>query len=507
MKVLFKPLLVIGLALTLFGCITKYSPLLTNLSMKNGESKTFTATSDNPKAKLEWTLDGRRVACGVGEFKFVAQNTTSKPIVRKLTVKEVGMGMLRPGDSVTWTITIEPGTAPTPTPTPPPTATPTPPPTATPTPPPTATPTPPPTATPTPPPTIPAVPTGVSATDKTSGLTYVAVTWNPSAGATSYNVQRAIYSTSAEFETVGENITTTSFDYIQTWEDDVAAIIGPTPGIAGDADNAAKVDFIDALNAYRDAALPTLFNFKAPAYFRVQACNSAGCSAFSNPDFGQAEYIHTAQFSEVAQQVIPTWGYAQLIALADAPSGAQGLAWCGIDLCGSGGGIAMGRVQLVGTKVSVRVVYENYTEVLDGIAGAYADVDGELGGNHGLLVAQRGEFFLKGAFTIDLAGETAVDLTMYAHITGSTTPNDGYANITYNGATYQFTLPIAPIDGISGHPAAPPTAIVPARTDTGSWAAATGAYPVPLAEEAPDAECDRNWTEYVISECPASVAP
>jgi hypothetical protein len=250
-----------------------------------------------------------------------------------------------------------------------------------------------------------------------------------------------------------------------------------------------------------------LFNFKAPAYFRVQACNEAGCSDFSTADFGQAEYIHTAEYSEVALHVIPTWGYAQLIALADAPSGAQGLAWCGIDLCGSGGGIAMGRVQLAGTRVSVRVVYENYTEALEGIDGAYADVDGELGGNHGLLVAQRGEFYLKGAFTIDLAGETAVDLTMYAHISGSSTPNDGYANITYNGATYQFTLPIAPIDGISGHPAAPPTAIIPARTDTGSWTAATGAYPVPLTEEAPDDGCDRNWTEYTISECPASVAP
>ena len=333
------------------------------------------------------------------------------------------------------------------------------------------------------------------------------ITWSDSQGADYYNVQRAIYSPTAPFETIGENITGNSFDYVQTWQDDVYGIIGPTPGIPGNADNAAKVDFIDALNAYREKALPPLFNFKAPAYFRVQACNAAGCSDYSAPDFGQAEYIHTAEFSEVAQQVIPTWGYAQLIALADAPSGAEGLSWCGIDLCGSGGGIAMGRVEFAGTKVSIRVVYEDYTEVLDDIDGAYALVDGELGGNHALAAAQKGEFWLTGTFTIDLAGETAVSLSMYAHITGSASPNEGYANITYNGATYQFTLPIQPIDGIAGHAAAPPTAIIPARTDTGSWAAATGTYPVPLSEVAPDPECMRNWAEYTIDECTAFVMP
>jgi hypothetical protein len=28
-----------------------------------------------------------------------------------------------------------------------------------------------------------------------------------------------------------------------------------------------------------------------------------------------------------------------------------------------------------------------------------------------------------------------------------------------------------------------------------------------LTEEAPDAECSRNWTGYTISECPVSIAP
>jgi hypothetical protein len=170
----------------------------------------------------------------------------------------------------------------------------------------------------------------------------------------------------------------------------------------------------------------------------------------------------------------------------------------------------MGRVAIGGVRVNVDVVYEDFTEALTNVPGAYALVAGRLGGSMAALAANRGEFWLTGAFTIDMAGESAVELGMYAHIGGSganAVPSDGYANITYNVATYQFTLPIEPIDGISGHPAAAPSPIIPARTDVGDWRASTGAYPVPLSEQAPDPECSRNWAEYTISECPGTIAP
>ncbi len=355
----------------------------------------------------------------------------------------------------------------------------------------------------------PLTPTNISATDIDSGQTYITITWDASDGAEYYNVYRATYNVDDEYMLVGQ-VSETSFDYVQEWQADVLDIIGPTPGLAGDADDASKLDFILALYNYREMALPVLMDFKAPGFFKVDACNAEGCSEMSDADAGQAEYIHTEEFSEVAQQMIPSWGYAQLIALADAPTGPAGLTWCGIDLCGSGGGIAMGRVGMAGFNVTIDVVYDDYTETDPDHPGSYFVANGALGGANGVVVASNGEFQLAGDFTLETNTAT-VQLHMYVHIGGTNSDGsrfaDGYADITYKGATYQFTLPIQAADDISGHAAPAPSPIVPARTDTGTWTATNTGAIQSLIVEPPAATCQRNWTDYEILTCPSSIAP
>jgi hypothetical protein len=374
----------------------------------------------------------------------------------------------------------------------------------------------------------PAVPTNVQATD-CDPVNYdpahgnITVTWDESQGATFYRVYRAIFAETNEYKLVADNVTDTSFEYIQTWQADVFSIIGPTPGLSPTADfdrvetgapYPEREAFINALSDYRDMAMPALFNFKAPAFFRVQACNGPApdqCSEMSTADAGSAEYIHTEQFSDLAQQAIPSWGYAQLISLADAPPGANGLAWCGIDLCGSGGGIAMGRVAAT-TRVNIDVAYNEYTEALATVPGSYFQASGRLGGRMPAADANNGKFLLSGTFTIKMPGRPDIALAMYARIgftaTDGTRFSDGVAAITYKGLTYQFTLPIQPVDGISGHAAQAPSPVVPAVTipPTG-WTASTAAAPTPLVPEDMDPECLRVWPDYALEECPVSIGP
>lgn len=518
----------LGLALILSGCISDFSPSAKTVKLKQGESQTFKAVSDNPRARLDWYLDGKKVAEGKSKFTFTAEQLTGhKPALHLLTVVEITRATARilknealqqkVSDTIKWKIIVKAhGPRPTPTATPEPTATPTPEPTATPTPEPTATPV----------PAVPPVPTNVQATD-CDPVNYdpahvnITITWDPADGADYYRVYRAIFDEDNAYELVADNVTGTSFEYIQTWEEDVLDIIGPTPGLSPTADfdvtappYPERQAFIDALNLYREEAIPALFNFKAPAFFSVQACNATNeCSELSVADAGSAEYIHSEQFSELAQQVIPSWGYPQLVALADAPPGPDGLSWCGIDLCGSGGGIAMGRVLLGGTRVNIDVGYDDFTETLSTAPGSYFVASGGLSGRMPLATASNGEFLLSGEFTIEMTGRSQILLSMYARIAvyatdGVTRYSEGVAAITYKGLSYQFTLPIEPVDGISGHPAAPPTPVVPAvAIPPVGWTASTSPFPTPLNPADLDPECMRVWTTYVLDECPVTIAP
>ena len=360
--------------------------------------------------------------------------------------------------------------------------------------------------------------TNVSATDLDSGRTDIEVTWDhPGGEGVTYNIYRSPWEEDGEYELVGSS-DSTSFVYEQTWEADVSAHIGPTPALAPKGDmsaaeyDEAKIEFINALIAYREMALPYLFDFKAPAYFKVEACRGTECADMSGADQGRAEYIHTEEFSEIAQHVIPSWGYPQLLALADAPSGASGLNWCGLDVCGPGGGIVMGRVAFSGGQVAVDVFYEDYTEAIDAYPSAYFLANGELNGLQGLIDANNNVFTLAGDFTIDLGGVGPIDMAVYVDINAEDPDtgeqyHSGYATITYKGETYSYSLPLNPVDASVSLDAEPIEPIVPVRTDRPGWSATGTEMPLPLAEDPPGNNCGRNADPAQLPlqpECPDS---
>jgi hypothetical protein len=333
---------------------------------------------------------------------------------------------------------------------------------------------------------IPSVPTNVAATDLDSGLTYITVTWDAVEGAESYNVYRAVWEEDAAYELAATGVTETTYDYVQTWDADVYPMIGDTPAMPPDANCDERAVFVNDLKAYHDLALPVLMSFKAPAFFKIAACNADGCSDLSAADAGKAELIHTAEYSEVAQVVIPSWGYPNLLAMADSPPGVEGLSWCGIDICGSGGGMAMGRVDLNGLPM-VDMYYENFYEAWEDHPNAYFYATGWIGGRQQLIQAMQGILVVSGEFDISLGGWADVHIFVYTYIGGTSgNPNEGYASITYHGETHQFSLPVQPRDGETV--ADPPT---PVEMDDAAHVVSTREtdYPVPFSEVPPAEDC------------------
>jgi hypothetical protein len=331
-------------------------------------------------------------------------------------------------------------------------------------------------------------PANVSATDIDSGLFDIEVTWDASDGATYYNVYRAIWEDDAQYDLVAEEITDTSYLFVQDWQTDVYEIIGPTPAMAPDADEAARAVFAAALEAYREQALPTLFNFKAPAFFKIEACNAEGCSEMSDFDAGQAEFIHTADESELAQLIIPSWGYPLLVAQADSPPGAAALGWCGIDICGAAEGMVMGRLDADGMP-QVDIYYENYVEGWDLHPNARFWSHGYIGGEQQLIPAMSGVVEVSGECDISLAGINA-HLFAYSRIGGTNDDNTGYISLTYNGETHQYTLPVQPV---AGQDYADPPVPTDKNDEDHKVKKRDTAYPVPFSIE-PNTDCS-NWTD------------
>ncbi|MDA8141827.1 MAG: putative metal-binding motif-containing protein [Desulfobacteraceae bacterium] len=323
----------------------------------------------------------------------------------------------------------------------------------------------------------PDVPTGVSATGIDSGLTYIHVTWNASANATHYNVYRAIWEETAAYEMVG-SVNDPSFDFQQDWDTDVYSQIGDTPAMAPNATCTDRATYSAALRAYRTQVIPVLFNFKAPAFFKVEACNDQGCSDQSASAAGQAGFIHTQAFSEVAQMIVPGWGMPSLLMLSDSPPGAQALGWGGMDICGAGGGMAMGRVNA--TTISVDLWWENYREAWGAVhPNAIFYSQGWAGGDQVPLdAALYGIVRVSGEFDVS-EGAMNAHIFMYTYIGGTSgNPNMGYLTVTYNGVPYQFSLPVQPRPGETV--ADPPAPVTMVDADHHILVKSPSAYPTPF---------------------------
>jgi len=333
---------------------------------------------------------------------------------------------------------------------------------------------------------VPAAPTNVQATDITSGRTDILVTWSASTDAAFYRVYRAVYNVDGNFIPVSGDIVGTSFVYTQDFTADVIDQVGAFP--QGD-------DYLLNLEAYREEIKPYLFNFKAPAFFRVEACNADGdCSDLSAADAGQAEFIHTAAYSEVAQVMIPLWFHPILVTFGSLPPGADALSWCGIDICGPAGGMYMGRLNGNTYTPQLDVYYENYTDGWMNHQAARFWADGYIGG------MQRGIFSnpilkISGNFDATFGGIQS-HLFAYFAIPLLSGENDGYVTVTYNGAAYQFMLPIN-AETAALAPLAPLDA---ARNDADYTIGRNDtAYPVPFAEEALT-DCPL-WSEDLVVQC------
>lgn len=70
------------------------------------------------------------------------------------------------------------------------------------------------------------------------------------------------------------------------------------------------------------------------SYFKVQACNDTVCGDMSEADAGKAEYIHTEEFSDIAQLISLMAGYPLLSVMAIMPIAVEALEWEGMTIPG-----------------------------------------------------------------------------------------------------------------------------------------------------------------------------
>lgn len=298
---------------------------------------------------------------------------------------------------------------------------------------------------------VPAVPQNMSASDIGSGSTAITVTWNASEKADYYVVYRSAWEENGTYQKVAEKVTGTSFKYTQNWQD-VYSAMGPIPTLLFSVDSTAadRIAFINTLDAYMAKAYPLMADFKAPAFFKVQACNELGCSDMSAADAGRAEYIHTASFSEIAEIFIPAFHYPMIRSLATTATGADSIYWCGADLCGTGGGIVMARFDLTsvfsGVMPQIDMYYENYTGSM-GKNKTIFTIDGYLGGMQSQENAFAGIFTVSGDFDFQLPGGIFAQVFAWVQADATSSRNQGYVTVTYHNNSYQFKLPIQPTNG------------------------------------------------------------
>jgi hypothetical protein len=269
------------------------------------------------------------------------------------------------------------------------------------------------------------------------------------------------------------------------------------------SDTAASTTFMGTFDSYISKALPALMEFKAPGYFKVKACNTAGCSAMSTvSDAGRAQYIHTSASSDVAQVLAPIVVYPVVRALAAAPRGQAALGWCGMDLCGNISGMVMGRIDITGvftgTLPQIDVHYENYEVGSSANANASLLLDGYIGGMQSAADAQSGILTVSGDMDFELPGGLAGTVFAWIKIDAVAQKNTGYFTVTYNGSAYKFTLPVHPTNGqVTGLAAAMASAASASYTPVSTR---TTTYPTPFFTTAPASGCGTNETT-VVKNC------
>jgi len=300
---------------------------------------------------------------------------------------------------------------------------------------------------------IPTAPQNVAASDLKDGKgkTSIEITWAASENADYYVIYRSAWDKNAAYHIVANKVIGTSFTYKQSW-DDVYNQIGAMPAMVFTSDMTVREPFINSLDTYMTKAYPILADFKAPAYFKIQACNDLGCSAMSRADVGQAAFIHTSEFSELAELFLPLFQYPMLKVLATMPMGQQALGWCGADLCGPGGGMVMARIDIknlfTGVYPQIDIYYENYTGGWGENTTTF-NLDGYLGGMQVPADALNGLLKISGDFEFQLPGGVYAQVFAWVSIDASKARNEGYFNVTYNNNSYQFNLPLQPTNGKS----------------------------------------------------------
>jgi hypothetical protein len=284
----------------------------------------------------------------------------------------------------------------------------------------------------------------VTASDRGDGMTYVDVTWTPCEMADSYKVYKALYEEDATYELIAET-TEASYQDMSDWQTDVIDVIGEVPRMDPCADDAARAAFGVVLDAYRLDAIPVLMGYKAPSYYKVEACADGVCSPMSDPEPGQADYIHTLEFSEIAEVTMASWGYPALMALTVLPQGPNALYWCGLDRCGPGDGMVM--VRLNQLNLQTDIWYENWTELWPEHPSAYFHANGYMGGIQSMFNAMESVLEFTGEFTMDVNGEIIDDAFVWFWFAGTSGyPTSGKMTFTYNGLTGTYDLPILPFD-------------------------------------------------------------
>ncbi|MFZ1986784.1 MAG: hypothetical protein WAU91_20400 [Desulfatitalea sp.] len=87
MKGLFRSVLWTGLALILSACLSDFSPRQKVVCLKQGQQQVFAAASNDPRVRLDWYLDGEKVAENQGTFTYAAEGLAGdRPAIHTLAV-------------------------------------------------------------------------------------------------------------------------------------------------------------------------------------------------------------------------------------------------------------------------------------------------------------------------------------------------------------------------------------------------------------------------------------